>query len=463
MTSFTSLTFWAITLPIGLLIYYLAPPRLRALTLFLISLVYYAVADIIGLPILLFQIVVAFFVGKRLARAENDSERLRWLWIGLLPVVASLFLFKLGDGLVSLAAPLGVSYYTFKLISYLIEIYWDETQEAKDWREFAAFVAFAPQMVSGPIQRPGDFLEQIGRVGRKIDLRLVENGLPLLLNGLMLKLIIGDRLGVFVSKVDTATQYHAQWIVILGMICYLPRLYGDFAGYTNIALGIGRLFGIEGPPNFNAPFSATNTQDYWRRWHMSLTTWLTDYVFTPLRMHTRRWGDVGLVFSIFVNMILVGVWHKITWNFFLFGALQGAQLSVSALTLKKRDEFFARWPRLARWRPIWQRALLFLLMSASMTVWFAPSLSAAWLHFAMAFGVLRADPGQIIGIPDDVLAEAIICLIIALYHGAGAPGLERLMTPIRRVIPFWALQGVKILLISALTAAQSGGFIYGQF
>ena len=257
--------------------------------------------------------------------------------VGVAVVVAVIVVFKAAGAWRGLLLPLGVSFYSFKLISYLIEVYWDDESVERDPVVFFLFPAFFPQIVSGPIQRPEPFFAQMRDVmARTIDVEQVETGLRFILGGLMMKLLVGDRLADFIGRIDESHSDYSYSVMLTTVACYLLQLFADFSGYTNIALGIGKLFGVEGPPNFNAPFSAANIQEFWRRWHMSLTLWLTDYLFTPLSMTLRDYGQAGLIGAIFLNMIIIGIWHAFTLNYLVFGILQAVFLSVTVLILGAR-------------------------------------------------------------------------------------------------------------------------------
>jgi D-alanyl-lipoteichoic acid acyltransferase DltB (MBOAT superfamily) len=191
---------------------------------------------------------------------------MRLLLLGLLPVLGALVLFKLLGITNNILIPLGLSYYSFKLISYFVETYWDERQVERSWLRFAAFSTFGAQMVSGPIQRPYQFLPQLDEKRfTATDFSFIESGFRLILGGLLLKLAIGDHLGGFVGLIDQNPEKYSWHVVAVSTLCYMPYLFADFAGYTNIAIGIGRLFGIDSPPNFASPFAASNMQDFWRR------------------------------------------------------------------------------------------------------------------------------------------------------------------------------------------------------
>ena len=200
----------------------------------------------------------------------------------------------------------------------------------------------------------------------------------------MMKLLIGDRLAGFIALIDQSHPYFSYSVVLTTVACYLLQLYADFAGYTNIALGIGKLFGIEGPPNFHAPFAAANIQEFWRRWHMSLTSWVTDYLFTPLSMSLRGLGQVGLVLCIMLNMLIIGLWHGLTPNYFVFGVLQGVLVSVTALvviSLRRRGRARVKSAPDEQIDTIGKRARRWTLALAGMTLTFAlMSLSTIFWH-----------------------------------------------------------------------------------
>ena len=246
-------------------------------------------------------------------------------------------------GIAGLVMPLGISYYSFRLISYVLDVYWGKMPAEKGLVNFAAYVAFFPQMVAGPIQRPADFFGEMPPRPKE----LVQPVLRIAL-GLVKKLLIADNLAPLVNAVyGHASGFHGAplWAAFY---LFPLQLYADFSGLTDIAIGSGQLFGIRGPENFNRPLTATTVSAFWRRWHMSLTTWLTDYVFVPLRMSTRRAGVLGLNFSIAVNMVAIGLWHGLSDAFLVFGLINAVFLIVETLTSRKRAAFFKNNPEFDR-------------------------------------------------------------------------------------------------------------------
>jgi len=226
----------------------------------------------------------------------------------------------------SLLIPLGISFYTFKIISYLADVYLEKCPPETNLLVLGAHIAFFPQILSGPIQRSQDFADQL-RNQKQPDGFLFLDGMVLIALG-FLKKLLADQLAVPVNQIFTSPRDYHGLPCLLACYLFPVQLYLDFSGYTEVAIGIGRLFGLESPINFRAPFLATNIQEFWKRWHITLTSWLRDYVFSPLSLHLRNWGLFGLVLSVSINMILIGLWHAATLPYLLFGLLHAVFLCV---------------------------------------------------------------------------------------------------------------------------------------
>jgi alginate O-acetyltransferase complex protein AlgI len=342
---FLSLTF-ATLLVAALVTFHTIPLAVRRPYLLALSYAFYSTWGVAYLPILLAATALAWFVGPRVALGPGDLEPTprarRCLWLSLAAFIGLLFSFKYLPAIsprLAIAAPLGISYYTFRLISYLVDIHWGNRHPERDFVAFALYVAFFPQIVSGPIQRPDDFLQQIHRP-RPVRAEFLVSGMRLILFGIFKKLVVANRLALIVTTVFDAPQKNSGAAFLVGAYAFALQLYADFSGITDIAIGIGRLFGVESPANFNNPFYAPNIQAFWQRWHMSLTAWISDYLYNPLRMAVRNYGQAGLVGAILINMLAVGLWHGGRWTFVMFGALNGIYMAVSALTLKRRNKMW---------------------------------------------------------------------------------------------------------------------------
>jgi D-alanyl-lipoteichoic acid acyltransferase DltB (MBOAT superfamily) len=354
--TFTSFNF-LLLLPLIVALYQVVPPRSRSCYLLAVSYAFYCTWSLGGAVALAVATFLTFQAGKVVGDPASERRGRRVFLVAIVLLVAYLSIFKIAaavplGGLAGIALPLGLSYYTFKLMSYIIDIYWGKIEPATNGVEFAAAIAFFPQLSAGPIQRPGDFLKQVPPKQT-----MIWQGLARVVWGLGKKMLIADSLAPAVNFVYShisgpqPTNLHGAGL-LAGFYLFPLQLYADFSALTDIALGIGMMFGIQGPENFNRPFTASSISDFWRRWHMSLTNWLADYVFTPLRMATRSAGTLGLVFSITANMVAIGLWHGLTWGYLMFGVIHSGYLVVDALTTRGRAAFFKTrpgWNRLGNW------------------------------------------------------------------------------------------------------------------
>jgi alginate O-acetyltransferase complex protein AlgI len=377
--SFTSFSYLAfLALASGL--YRLCPSRHRPALLLAISYAFYCTWSVPAAAVLAAITVLTYLAPVGPENVRSGARRGHTAMIVVSLLVCYLFAFKIAlltpaHGIAGLIMPLGISYYTFRLISYVLDVHWGKIAGERRFVHFAAYVAFFPQIVAGPIQRADEFFGQLPPKPIQVG-----NGIARIGWGLAKKLIIADNLGVAVNYVyGHTTSLHGMplWI---GMYLFPLQMYADFSGLTDIAIGTGQLFGITGRENFDRPFTATSISGYWRRWHMSLTTWLGDYLFTPLRMATRTAGNLGLAFSTTVNMVAVGLWHGLTGGYLMFGLLHSAFLCGDVLTTRKRGKFFKKHPEWNRPAAVLGWVLTFHMVAVAMVYFRAARVSDAnWL------------------------------------------------------------------------------------
>ncbi len=284
-----------------------------------------------------------YWVGGRMAKLDVSevARRRLLLLLSLIGNLGTLAVFKyygffrenmvqlLGADLPALDVllPVGISFYTFQSLSYTIDIYWGKIRPARSLSEFALFVAFFPQLVAGPIVRARDFLPQLVQP-RTVTREDLQSGLYRILEGLGKKIVIADVLAVhLVDPVFCAGSTLEGPVVLLGIYGYALQIYGDFAGYSDIAIGTARILGFRIPENFDAPYRATSITDFWRRWHISLSTWLRDYLYVPLG--GNRNGAWKTYRNLMLTMLLGGLWHGSQWNFVFWGGLHGLWLGVN--------------------------------------------------------------------------------------------------------------------------------------
>lgn len=305
------------------------------------SYVFYGYANWRIVPLLLMATLIFYVLGIAI-KNEKSEKKASWLTtLGVVLGVGLLVYFKYFNffiesfstalneiglhsniGTFNIILPLGISFFTFKLISYLVEISRGKIEPTKDLIAFSGYIAFFPTILSGPIDRPNIFLPQLQKK-RTFDYNMVVDGLRQILWGLFLKMVIADHLSGGINEVWTDIPNQSSLVLFIAAILYSIQLYTDFSGYSHIAIGVGKLLGFRITKNFNYPFFSRNVAEFWRNWHISLTSWLTEYIFMPLNIKFRNWGNWGIIFAIIINMVLVGMWHGANWTFAIFGLFHG--------------------------------------------------------------------------------------------------------------------------------------------
>lgn len=386
--------------------------RLRLFFLLAASYYFYAQWDVRFLPLIWASSTADFLLAKKIHATLDAARRKRWLWGTVVLNLGVLGFFKyfnfgiesaralfhawgydVPSVVLHIALPVGISFFTFESMSYVIDVYRKELTPCASYVEYLTFVAFFPHLVAGPIVRPKDLLPQLNRPGHVSSSELGE-GLFLIAVGLGKKIVIGDYLALnLVDRVfDAPLQYSAveNYAAVLG---YALQIYCDFSGYTDIAIGSALLLGVRFPLNFNAPYKAISIVDFWRRWHISLSTWLRDYLYIPLGGNRR--GTVRTYLNLFLTMVLGGLWHGAAWTFVIWGALHGSLLAAN----KWLDERFGK-PR-SRGGRLMSAIITFHLVCAGWIFFRAASVDHALLVFArLGSGTFHHQnlPGSVVGI-----------------------------------------------------------------
>ncbi|MDJ0961379.1 MAG: MBOAT family O-acyltransferase [Acidimicrobiia bacterium] len=355
---------YAFFLVIVLALYQVLSRRRQNLMLLVASYAFYAAWDWRFLSLIWISTIVDFVVGRRLLALRGRAGGRWWLTLSLATNLGLLGFFKyygffvdsavalldsaglsLSTSTLSIVLPVGISFYTFQTLSYTIDIWRGKLDPVDSPLDFALFVAFFPQLVAGPIERAARFLPQVQRE-RRVGPDDVAEGVFLILVGLIRKVVIADTAGLIADRYFAAPGEHGAVALLAGVALYTLQIYGDFAGYSNIARGSARLLGFDLMRNFRHPYFAASVTEFWRRWHISLSTWLRDYLYIPLG------GNRGKVRRTYVNlmltMLLGGLWHGASWNFVIWGALHGIYLAIHrALSTRREAAGRAPWPRAA--------------------------------------------------------------------------------------------------------------------
>lgn len=351
---FSSIAFIMYFMPVFFLVYYILPASYKNAWLFLASLgfYYYGVRGNPGyLLLMIMSVVVNFVAGKLIEAQKTKRARKAWLVVGIVYDLGWLILFKyLGFFIENLNAlfgavhiklqletwnlilPIGISFYTFQIISYLVDVYRRETKAEKSLVSLGTYLCMFPQLIAGPIVNYHLIQEQLHK--RKHSMEKVESGLKVFALGLAYKVLLANRVGHLWTEV-TAIGYESisTPLAWMSIVAYSLQLYFDFYGYSLMAIGLGRMMGFDFPQNFNNPYMAVSMTDFWRRWHMTLGGWFREYVYIPLG--GNRGGFAKTVRNMFVVWLLTGLWHGASWNFVLWGLLLFVLLFVEKAGLGK--------------------------------------------------------------------------------------------------------------------------------
>lgn len=378
---------------------------------------------------------------------------------------AQLFHISTDGLLLKVILPVGISFYTFQALSYSIDVYRGKLEPTRDIVAFFAFISFFPQLVAGPIERATNLLPQFLKK-RKFDYDTATDGMRQILWGLFKKIAVADSCAVYVDKVFSSYQTLSGSVLLLGIVFFAFQLYCDFSGYSDIAIGTARLFGIKLMQNFNYPYFATSFSDYWKRNHISLTTWFMDYVYYPMIGSSDKlmyWN-----FCMIVTFLLSGMWHGAGWTFLLWGLYQGIFIVIS-MNMSKTRKRFEKKHRLKD-NKIWEvfaMAVTFLIVCVGLILFRAKSVGVAWNYFLglFQFGTVKAIY-RFFTWPDVRPANLfiIVLIVVELLHKNKQHGLDLGGAKMRWWhVCVYLLLSLCIEYCVLLSKGEPSSFIYFQF
>lgn len=470
---FNSLTFF-LFLPVVLLGHAVLRGRPLKVWMLAMSYVFYGWGHPLWYNGLLLTSTVLDYCMARLIDATDDPKaRTAWLLVSLTGNLGLLGLFKYAGYVARLAnrwgldvvvpdlpLPIGISFYTFQTISYTIDVYRRQLKAEKDFVNMALFVAFFPQLVAGPIERAGRLLHQLAQKQRPSS-EDVLCGFTRIGYGLMKKMVFADWLGLVVNQVYTDPGRMSTWDLLLGTYGFAFQIYLDFSAYSDIAVGLARVMGIQLMENFRSPYLSRNISEYWQRWHISLSTWLRDYLYVPLG--GSRKGARRTILNIFLVMLLGGLWHGAANTFILWGLWIGLGLTLyhvyRALVLKGQKE--------DKERPLaWSDALWILVTFHWMLVSYVFFRSAS---VSEAFQILKrffCEPWGVVSfaiVREDVIRSVLFMAIAGLAHWVHRTGIWQRWVNWRSPVLTGALWGLMVVIIVLMFAPTQQQFIYFQF
>lgn len=418
---FNSLTF-AVFLTVVFLLYHILPARFRWVFLLLASYAFYMNLHAAYGLLLLFSTLLTFTLALRLEKAPDQKKKRLCLTGGILPLLAILLVFKLGAPVIDrlnalidagrlslhpltlrILLPAGVSFYFFQSMGYLIDVYKGKVQAERHFGYYALFVSFFPQLLAGPIGRADALLPQL-KAERRFDYDSASYGLKLMAWGYFKKLVIADTFAVTVNQVFDNCRSYVGLVFLITTVMYAIQIYCDFSGYSDIAVGCAKLFGVTLTTNFKSPYLSFSVREFWSRWHISLSTWFRDYVYIPLG--GSRTGRFRHCINLFITFMVSGFWHGSALTFLIWGTVHGLLQILETFLYPKQKAGTP--PRKKHW---WQLPITFGLICLAWIFFRANSIQDALWIFSRLFWD--------IGRPLNYLKTAVICLDLSYPAMAG--------------------------------------------
>ncbi|MDO8743457.1 MAG: MBOAT family O-acyltransferase [Candidatus Azambacteria bacterium] len=483
--SFSFLIFF----PVVVLLYFLIPYRYRTLLLLIASGYFYMVFVPKYIFILLFLITADYFLAKAIEKRTGRKRKILLL-ASILANLGTLAFFKyfnffseniaaLADFLnwnyspavLSLILPLGLSFHVFTSLSYVIEVYRGKYKPEKNFLTYALYVSFFPKLVSGPIERPYNLLPQLHE-NHNFNYDRVAAGLQRILWGFFKKIVIADNLALYVNQIYGQPHDYSGLILLTATVFFAFQLYSDFSGYTDIAIGSAQILGFKLTENFDRPYFSVSIAEFWRRWHISLSSWLSDYVYYPLVFSAKRISPLRLYFALLVTFVLIGLWHGANWTFVMFGTIQGFYIVLGKIT-KNWREWLSRTTgisRLPRLRRIFQMMITFGLVLVGFVFFRADTLGDAYFIITNSFSGLASLVGgfealkplfERMGVNRGLLLPLIAIFITAEiidFRRGLLAAINSQQTWIR-----WLIYIIAILAIMNLGVTFEAPFIYFRF
>lgn len=343
---FSSIPFLFFFFPIFLILYYLAPFKIKNIILLIFSLIFYAWGEPVYIVLMIFSSIVDYINGRMIEKYYDNKVKKRIFMIGSVIInVLLLGFFKYSDFLIEninnifnlsiplleLGLPIGISFFTFQTMSYSIDVYRGDVKAERNFLNFMTYVSMFPQLIAGPIVRYQTVSEELHK--REITFEKFSIGFVRFLQGLFKKVLIANNVGYVWSLISGDVSDISLMTAWLGIIMFAFQIYFDFSGYSDMAIGIGKMLGFTYPENFNYPYISKSITEFWRRWHISLSSWFKDYVYIPLG--GSRCSKILNIRNILIVWMLTGIWHGAAWNFVLWGLYFGVILLIEKFVLKK--------------------------------------------------------------------------------------------------------------------------------
>lgn len=472
---FNSIPF-IIFFPIVVVLYYLIPVRFRYIWLLFCSYFFYMCQDGAFLTMLIISTITTYLAGIGIEKASDKRTGRIIIAVTVAVNIGILAVFKFADPVLTLAhsdtrlnltVPLGISFYTLQAISYIVDCYRGEVKAERNFLKYALFVSFFLTILSGPIQRGKFFLKELD-LKAKLDLDNVKKGLIMMLWGFFLKIVISARLTIWIDTVYADPYAYGGSVLCVTALVYVFLVYSDFEGYSNIAIGAAKILGIEMAANFGRPLLARNFSEFWKRWHIALSSWLRDYIYIPLG--GSRKGKLRAYLNLIIVFTVSGLWHGANLTFLIWGLLNGLYQVIGRILMPIRSKVydFCRLARCPRLHYLLQISCVVLLYAFSFIFFAAENVSAAWevcKRIVNDFAPQALINGQIftVGLGKGNLLFAMVALMILIASDIVCERRNVNVTGLMEHVPTIVRWGIYLTLVSMIVLSANlsmSEFIY---
>lgn len=476
LTSFNFLIFF----PILIILYYLSPSKHRW-KLLLVSSYFFYINLMPVFVILLAGVTLSTFLFTRLIdNTDQESKKVSLMRLNIILILVPLFFFKyfeaINEGMIAffestglrwplppikLFLPIGISFYTFVAIGYTVDVYNEEIKAEKNLGILALFISFFPLVMSGPIERANNMLPQFNSK-LKFNYQNLVSGMRLLLWGYFMKLVIAERIGLYVNVIFENYELHNGSTLMFAYLLYPFQMYADLGGYSLIAIGTSKILGLNVMHNFKRPFFARSVSEFWRRWHISFITWITDYIYTPLSFTFRRYKTNGIILALMITFIISGIWHGATFTFLVWGFIHGVYLSIEVLTSKIKANTENKYQLNKRgWYILLGIIITFILFALSQIVGRASNLEESYITISKIF----TSSGSIFEFKSSDFYYSVLGVLIILvkeFIEEFFPERIRIFESNLKIVRVTAYS-MTIIIILLIGVFDGGQFIYLQF
>lgn len=415
--------------------------------------------------------ILDWFFALQIKIETTKKMRRFWLWLSIAISVSILGLFKYSNFVIwninelmksnfqplDLIMPLGISFYTFKTISYVVDVYKGKIEPTESWLDYLFYLSFFPALAMGPIVRAREFLPQL-RDNKEPTKQMIYSGFWLVLLGVIKKAVFADYLAQYSDIAFGSADGYSGFELAMAMIGYTMQIYCDFSGYSDMAIGLGRIMGFDLGINFNFPYRSLNPTQFWKRWHITLSMWLMDYVYIPLG--GNRKGKLRQYFNLMATMLIGGLWHGAAWNYIVWGGVHGVGLIVHKITKKPLDNYLPSDNKAVKFVS-WLLAFIFIVIT--MTIFGAGDVGTSWTVIRKSF--TEFDPAYFTFFVKARYTWCILLTIIFALHFVPVKFYERLTTWfvgchwLVKLLIFVAV----VQLVIQFSSAEVKPFIYNQF